>query len=470
MMTLPADAWLWILDDALVRTLLEAVPGHAGLKARAASHPALTEAMRLWLKADAAGALAALEPAVAAGDADALMLAAQISFESGDLNRAASLYRRLGEAEPDHPYAAFNEGLCLARLGEWPEAASALQRAVLLTPSHAEAWHLLGLSLLHTDRAAEAASAFAQCLHLRPGYVPAICGQAAALQLQGKPAEALSLYLPLIDSAPNREEILANALQAAVAARSWANVRKLAARAAALSPGSLAAKEALAEADLAEGDYEAALAAFRELAAAAPAFLEHWYHIGLCLYRLQRYQEAADAFQTALQVQSRNAEARLGLAESLFQAGQLEPARTLLEGLTDGPLAKTAWLRLGLVRLLQGGRDDAREALARAIELGADGHDPLLVELRAALAVRLHEAGEYAAAAELYALALAAAPDQPRLLFSYGNALASLGRMEEAQEAWKTAISAEPRLAAELVAALDPAPGRKSAPSGSEPA
>lgn len=470
MMTLPADAWLWILDDALVRTLLEAVPSHAGLRARAASHPALAEAMRLWLRADAAGALAALEPALAAEDADALMLAAQISFESGDLGRAASLYHRLGEAAPDHPYAAFNEGLCLARLGQWPEAATALQRAVLLTPSHAEAWHLLGLSLLHTDRPAEAASAFAQCLHLRPGYVPAICGEAAALQLQGKPAEALALYLPLIDSAPNREEILANALQAAVAARSWPNVRKLAARAAALSPGSLTAREALAEADLAEGNYEAALAGFRELAAAAPAFLEHWCRIGLCLYRLQRYQEAAEAFRSALQIEPRSAEARLGLAESLLQAGQLEPALNVLESLTDGPLAKTSWLRLGLVRALQGRGEEAREAMARAIELGADGHDPLLAELQAAVAVRLHEAGDFAAAAELYALALAVAPDQPRLRFSHGNALASLGRMEEAQEAWKAAIAAEPGLAAELVAALDPAPARKPAPPVADPA
>lgn len=470
MMTLPADAWLWILDDALVRTLLEAAPSHAGLKARAAAHPALTEAMRRWLRADAAGALEALEPAVAAEDSDALLLAGQICFERGDLDRAASLYHRLGEAAPNHPYAAFNEGLCLARLGQWPEAAAALQRAVLLTPSHAEAWHLLGLSLLHTDRPAEAASAFSQCLHLRPGYVPAVCGQAAALQLQGKPAEALSLYLPLIDSAPNREEILANALQAARAARSWASVRKLAARMAALSPGSLAAREALAEADLAEGNYEAALAAYRELAAAAPAFLEHWYHAGLCLYFLQRYQEAAEAFQTALQIEPRNAEARLGLAEAMLQMGQLEPARAALEGLTDGPLARTAWLRLGLVRALQGSLDDARDAMARALELGADGDDPVLVELRTALAVQLHEAGDFAAAAELYALVLAVAPDQPRLRFSHGNALASLGRTEEAQEAWKEAIAAEPGLAAELVAALDPAPARKPAPPVADPA
>lgn len=470
MMTLPSDAWLWILDDALVRTLLEAVPRHAGLNARAASHPALPEAMRCWLKGDGAAALAALEPALANEDPDALMLGAQIQFESGDLDRAASLYHRLAEAAPDHPYASFNEGLCLARLGRWEAASAALQHAVLLTPSHAEAWHLLGLSLLHTGRPAEAASAFAQCLNLRPGFAPAVCGQAAALQLLGKPAEALALYLPLLESAPNREEILANALQAALEARSWPDVRRLAARVAVISPGSPAARQALAQADLAEGNYESALDVFRALAAAAPALPELWYHAGACLYNLGRYEEAADAFRTALQVEPLHAEARLGLAESLLQAGDLEQAAYALEALTDGPLARTAWLRLGLVRALQRKNGPAREAMARALELGVEEQDPMLTELRKALAVRLHESGDYAAAAELYALALAVTPGEPRLQFSYGNALASLGRMEEAQEAWKAALAADASLAAELVEALDPSPARTPLHAAPEPA
>lgn len=466
MFTLPADPWLWILDEGLVRALLAAAPAHAGLQARAAAHPALAAAMRHWVQGEGAAALAALEPALAARDPDALLVGAQICFETGNLGRAATLYHELAETVPDHPYASFNEGLCLARLGRWEEAAGSLQKAVVLTPSHAEAWHLLGISLLQLRRPAEAASSFAQCLNLRPGYVPAVCGQAAALQMQGKAADALALYLPLIESSPNREELLVNALQAALDARDWTSVRRLATRVAAVSPGSLLAREAAAQADLAEEKYEAALETFRELAAAAPAFVEHWYHIGLCLYRLGRWQEAAEALQSALQVDPRHTDVRLALADALAATGAWAAARAALAPLVQGtePCAG-AWLRLGLIHAAEGRTAEAREALDYALEAGAGAQDPLLGQLRAALAVRLHESGDFQAALELYALALAVRSSDASLRLSYGNALASAGRLAEAQQAWQEAIAAEPALGAALVEALEPRPARNHHPA-----
>jgi tetratricopeptide (TPR) repeat protein len=461
MIPLPSDSWLWILDDELVRTLFAVSPGHSGLAARAAAEPALVAAVRHWLRAEPQAALSALEPALAREDADALLLGAQLSFETGDLARAASLYHRLAECVPDHPYAAFNEGLCQLRLKQWQAAAEALQRAVVLTPSHAEAWHLLGASLLHLDRYAEAASAFGQCLSLRPGYVPAICGKAAALQLQGKPAEALALYLPLVEAAPEREEILMNALGAALDAADWPQVRRLALRVAAVSPGSLPAKEALAHADLSEQKWEDALGGFRELSALAPAFLEPWYHTGVCLFRLGRYAEAAEAFQSALQIDSRHVESRLALAESLHRAGQPGEALAALEPIAefrDVPAA--VWLRVGLLRAENGQLEEALLALEKAQQSGVSEKDPDVAELQAAAAALLQNRGEFARAADLYRLALSVRGDDPVLLFNYGSTLASLERMTEAQAAWKQALELDPGLAPALIEALEPQPVR----------
>ena len=461
MIPLPADSWLWIVDDELVRSLFTAAPGHPGLAARAAAEPALVEAVRHWLRGQSAEALSALEPALAKDDADALVLGAQLSFETGDLARAAALYSRLAGCVPDHPFAAFNEGLCRLRLQQWAKAAEALQRAVVLSPSHAEAWHLLGTSLLHLERQAEAASACAQCLSLRPGYVPAICGQAAALQMQGKAAEALALYLPLLEAAPEREEILLNALRAAVDAPDWPQVRRLAMRVNALSPGSLLAKEALAYADFAEDRLEDALAAFRDLAAAAPAFLEPWYQMGVCLFRLGRYTDAAGAFRSALQLDSRRLEARLALAESLRLAGRLEEAQATLEAVVESPEAPpAAWLRLGLLHAEAGRWKEALRTLDNALQKGATEADPDLAALRAATAALLQDREDYARAAELYQLALAVRPEDPVLLFNYGSTLASLERMEEAQAAWKQALELDPSLAPALIEALEPQPVR----------
>lgn len=461
MIPLPSDSWLWIVDDELVRTLFAASPGHAGLAARAAAEPALVAAVRHWLRAEPQAALAALEPALAREDADALLLGAQLCFETGGLARAASLYNRLAQCVPDHPYAAFNEGLCQLRLKQWQAASEALQRAVVLTPSHAEAWHLLGTSLLHLERHAEAASAFGQCLSLRPGYVPAVCGKAAALQLQGKPAEALALYLPLVEAAPEREEILMNALGAALDAADWPQVRRLALRVAAVSPGSLPAKEALAHADLSEQKWEDALAGFRELSALAPAFLEPWYHTGVCLFRLGRYAEAAEAFQSALQIDSRHVESRLALAESLHRAGRSGEALTALESIAESrDVPAAVWLRMGLLRAEIGQLEEALQALDKARHSGASETDPDLIELQAAAAALLQDRGDFARAADLYRMALSVRGRDPVLLFNYGSTLASLERMPEAQAAWKQALELDPGLAPALIEALEPQPVR----------
>lgn len=467
MIPLPADSWLWIVDDELVRTLFEAAPSHSGLAARAAAEPALVEGVRHWLRAEPAAALAALEPAVARHNPDALLLAAQLSFESGDPARAAVLYHSLSESVQDHPYASFNEGLCHARLRQWGPAAEALQKAVVLTPSHAEAWYLLGLALLHLERAAEAASAFGQCLALRPGYVPSVCGKAAALQLQGKHGEALALYRPLIESAPQREELLHNALQAALGAADWDQARQLAMRLAAVSPGSLPAREALAHADLAAERYEDALQAFRALAAVAPAFLEPWYHIGLCEFRRGRYAEAAEAFQSALQIDGLHVESRLALAESLRLSGKRDEARAVLQGLAESaPAVPSAWVRLGLLDAESGRIDDAQHALDQALVLGVPPEDAALADLRAAVAALLQEKADYERAAGLYRLALAVQPGDPALLFDYGATLASLGRLDEAHVAWKHALALQPDLAHALIGALEPQPARSQQANG----
>lgn len=461
MIPLPADSWLWIIDDELVQTLFEALPAHPGLAARAAAEPAMVEAVRHWLRGEPAAALSVLEESVARDNPDALLLGAQLCFESGDPARAAALYHRLAEMAADHPYAAFNEGLCHVRLRQWRPAAEALQRAVVFTPSHAEAWYLLGVALLHLERAAESASAFGQCLALRPGYVPAVCGKAAALQFQGKHGEALALYLQLLESAPQKEELLLNALRAALDAADWPQVRQLALRITAVSPGSLPALEAMAHADLAEGRYEEALTAFRALAQAAPAFLEPWYQAGLCEFRLGRYAESAESFRSALLVDGRHVEARLALAESLRLAGKIEEAREALQTLLEAmPSSVQGWIRLGLLEAGSGRLEEARRALDEAVQLGAAADDPALAELRATVAALFQERCEYAQAADLYQLALGVRPEDAVLLLNYGSTLASLSRLQEAQAAWKKALALDPGLAPALIEALELAPAR----------
>jgi tetratricopeptide (TPR) repeat protein len=51
-------------------------------------------------------------------------------------------------------------------------------------------------------------------------------------------------------------------------------------------------------------------------------------------------------------------------------------------------------------------------------------------------------------------------PEDASLLFNYGSTLASLERLEEAQQAWKKALALDPGLAPALIEALEPRPVR----------
>src|SRR6266511_1059545 len=98
--------WVWFLDQDLVDSCLQAEPGATHLARRAATHPAVVEAVRHQIAGAATNAAQALEPALALNNADALLLAGQLAFESGQFSEAATYFGRLAIAQPDHPFAS----------------------------------------------------------------------------------------------------------------------------------------------------------------------------------------------------------------------------------------------------------------------------------------------------------------------------------------------------------------------------
>lgn len=333
--------WLWILDSGLVRTLLAVEPDNGTLEKRAAAHPALVGAMRLWLQRDGKRAMEALGPAIEAGDGDALLLAGQVSFESGDLERAAGYYGRLAAAAPEHRYANLNRGLCLARMREWGHAVESLQKAVTLDPSNPDGWHVLGICLLQERRAAEARGAFEQSLKLRAGYAPALCGAAVALQWLGRAEEALAVYEQVLEVAADVEEVLLNAAGAALACNRMEKAAELAGRALSQNPTSGEAMVAMGQARMAQG----------------------------------RNQEAAEAFEGALGVDRGDTAALHGWAASLLELGRFEEAEEAWRRLPAG--SGEAWLAcaLGLEQHRRGADESALGYYEAALAADAACHE-----------------------------------------------------------------------------------------------
>jgi tetratricopeptide (TPR) repeat protein len=504
--------WLWFFDDELVHALLRVQPDNPQLTRRAAAHPGVVEAVRLWMEGMAEEAIQELAAPMAQAEPDALALSGQIHFEMGRIDKAAQAYGKLATVFPGHPYATLNLGICHARTRNWGPAVETLKSALVLHPDRAEVWFALGVALLNQKRAIEARSAFSRSLRISSEYVPALFGQAVSYQLEGSHAEALRIYERMLEAQPECEELLANALASAADLRDAAKVRMLAPRLLQLRPLSVPAHLALAWICIDQGNTSEATRHCDMVAQATPADFGQWYNFGVCLLSLGHHERAANAFERALGFHADDASAQEGLARCLSALNHTEEAKAAWERmLMQVPEREDAWYRLGLLlhemerfteaaaafdrcvkikpewldawvnlgnaRWSAGDTTAAASAFQRVLDVspfhaaarramaalavasgdtvaaeryveGLSGKD---WEILYNLAMLFHSSGKLARAASLYREVLAAKPDLIEARFNLGTVLFGLGRLNESQDSWKAAIAVKPELAVQIV-------------------
>ena len=161
------------------------------------------------------------------------------------------------------------------------------------------------------------------------------------------------------------------------------------------------------------GDTATAEAMWRHATDAAPHHGAAWRHLGLLLAATGgRDEDAADCLGKALAATPHDAD---------------------------------AWDRLGLVLARLERPREAEPCHRRAVEL-----DPAAAAPLTHLGFALEAQGRHGKALDCHrrALALALAPDQPKILTNLGNVLAFLGRFDEAERRHRRAIALDPGFAA----------------------
>jgi tetratricopeptide (TPR) repeat protein len=506
-----AGKWTWILDGDPVQTEIDLERDVAEPAGRPASDPSVVIALHLHLHGSSQEALRELEGA-ALTDSDAMLLAGQILFEMKRFEEAADYFKRLADTVRDHPLACFNHGIALARLKKWRAAAESLRRGVNINPDQAKAWFALGVCLVQDKQAAEGHSCFSQCLDLRPDYVPAWFGQAASLQIQGKHRDALEIYERLLAAEPNAEELLNNALLAALEIADAGKTAAFASRLLLIRPEHPAALFAMFQIAAGLDDFREAAQWCTRLAGVLPASAAERHNLGVCYQRLGEHGKAAEAFEAALQLRWNDVDAIEGLAASLTEIQEIGKAReTWRRLLRLAPDREQAWFRLGLLHYDTGEHAEATAAFQECVRrkpawadawanLGAcrwiSGHRKQAVEAfesamrldpgnrtirksLASLAIELEDAlmanryvgglapedwdvcynlavleqsrGKLDEAARLYRSVTESAPEFAPAWLNLGNVLFSLGDAESSRVCWRSAIEKDPALAAQFV-------------------
>jgi tetratricopeptide (TPR) repeat protein len=208
---------------------------------------------------------------------------------------------------------------------------------------------------------------------------------------------------------------------------------------------------------------------FSAITKKAPTSAEGFFNLGLVREEQGRFEEAIAALQKALTLKPRMRGANLfgGIAE--FRLNQLDKAVLSLKKETSlFPSDANAWMWLGVVQLAQERPEEAAGALDKAAKLAPDNTDILYHRGRAHLLVsknsyakmfkqdprawRVHqviaqansEADRHVDAVNEFEAAIKLAPNQPGLNEELGSEYRSLGKLQEAEEAFRRELELDP--------------------------
>lgn len=217
------------------------------------------------------------------------------------------------------------------------------------------------------------------------------------------------------------------------------------------------------------GHLDEAARGFSAVTKASPSFAEAHLNLGLVLEEQGKHQEAIASLRKALLLKPRLRGANLFLGLAEFRLNRTaEAIAALKKETTDYPKDAGAWMWLGVALLGKNDPDDAAQALDRAAKLDPKNADILYHRGQAHLLVskesyvqmfkadpkswRVHqvlaqtsaEADRHQAAIVEYLEAIKLAPLQPGLHEELGTQYRSLGKMDEADAAFRRELELDP--------------------------
>ena len=180
------------------------------------------------------------------------------AVEARDFDRAGQLAERALAAGHEHPVVLNLAALKCEQEERFEDAVALLERAVALAPGDVAARNALGLSLRRLERHEAALVQFDRVVEAAPDFAGAHSARGGALEALGRLKEAEAAFLKSIDLQPDNLSALAGLANLMSRRGAHAEARVLATKVLTAQPDYPDAVNALAAADLAEGDAPAA--------------------------------------------------------------------------------------------------------------------------------------------------------------------------------------------------------------------
>lgn len=401
--------------------------------------------------------------------AQALQIAIQ-HHNGGRLQQAEILYRKILQAEPDHPDARHLLGVLALQVGQ-PEAAieligkalaklpdnpdflnnyaeacrltrrfaeahAALQRALALRPDFPEAHNNLGNVCKEMGDVAAAQECYRNALALRPAYPDALNNLGTALLDGGDAVQASECYRQVLVLRPDYPEAcfnLGNSLKVegrrdeATDAFRRALVLRPAYPEALLNLGNLLDEL---------GDRDEAVVCFEAAISIQPSYVEAWNNLGNLRQKQRRWGDAITCFRQAVAVQPDYVDGWLSLGGAFREQGMMDAAIQCWQTVVRlRPNYAEGWNNLGVAFKDGGGIEEAIACYRQAIMIRAD-----IAEAHSNLGHVLHERNRFDEAQLALEQALIIQPSFVDALNNLGNLHKDMGNLPEALDAYRRAL------------------------------
>jgi tetratricopeptide (TPR) repeat protein len=301
---------------------------------------------------------------------DAVSQRAAMLYQSGQLEKAAKLYKDLIKRFPKRPTFLTDLGTITLQLGNIEEGVRLLERSLDIAPDQAMAYSNCGIGLQYLNRFDEALACYDRALALNPQLAEAWSNRGFVLHKLKRLAESLDSCDRAIALQPNLAQAHVN--------RSSALKDLCRLEEALLSADrALALNSRLAEAHINRGAvlkeltrFDEALASFVRAIALNPKLAEAHSNHGSVLNNLGRFDEALASFARAIALQPDMAEAHNGRGGALNELGRPEEAiASIGNALAQKPDLADAHNNLGLTFDYRNRLDEALASFDRAIAL-----------------------------------------------------------------------------------------------------
>ena len=330
---------------------------------------------------------------------------AEALWRDNRLWEANAAYRELCAAFPLDADAWTKLALINRRLGMLPESERCAGRALAIDARHAPAHHALGAALQDQGRTAEAVDCYRAATALRPEFVDAHYFLGNALRELGRFGEAIDSYRRAVRLNPDYLEALSNLGALLKEHGRYGPALKLLRRAQRIDPSSFRVLCNLGGVLCALNRPEEGLTHFEAAVAINPDFFDAHLQRANTLMHLGRFDEALAGFRDAHKLRPDSPTAVAGIAEILEMRRELPQARALV-----GPLIEAGSLHpraLSVYAALAGDGAERASAASRLEGALASGRVDLIgtLHLHYALGKLYDRLGDYDKAFRHYDLA-----------------------------------------------------------------